>query len=399
MRLAAGHRAQGLTGIKGNSEIPECYGLHGVHESGGISNTVGPGEDLNWSIPSTGMDSLKNGVQLSIENGGVRVYRPLLNFSKARLRATCEDAKMKWFEDHTNKDPTLTMRNAVRHMYDSHTMPPALTKPAILELSQRCKEKAAKRLATVDAWLAKCSISSFETRSGVLAVRFPELHLVDKTDASINELEHVAASLLRRIIMLVTPEKHVDLTSLSMTVRCIFPEIIQTRDSGEYTMNTTRSRTTAGVLFQPQDASPRSWLLSRQPHFSNMSKTPRQKYSGKLGKEEAVWSSWELYDGRFWIRIRNFGEDAVTLCHFQKPHLKEFTRSLDALDRKKLQADLKLLAPGDIRWTLPALMSEKQQTLLALPTLDLKVPDCKVEWEIRYKKIGLEGLPFVGRAP
>lgn len=393
MRLAAGHRTLGLIGIKGDSEIPECYGLHGVHESGGIDCPTCTSKVVSQTIPGAGMNSLKRRAQLPIEHGGVRVYRPLLTFNKARLRATCETAKMEWFEDHTNKDPTLTMRNAVRHMYNSHIMPRALAKPAILELSQRCKEKAASRLATTNAWLAKCSISRFETRSGVLAIQFPELGLLDNTATSTSQREQIAANLLRRIIMLVTPEEHVDLASLDKAVHRIFPSLIQDKVHREETIKMTGSRTVAGVLFQPQPDSPRSWLLSRQPHFSSLSKNPLQTY--QVQKDKAAWSPWQLYDGRFWIRIRNSMESSVTLCHFQKQHLKAFSKSLDVLDRARLQADLKFLAPGHIRWTLPALVSEKQGVLV-LPTLDIKVPGCEVEWEVRYKKVDLEGLPLVG---
>ncbi|KZT62020.1 hypothetical protein CALCODRAFT_514393, partial [Calocera cornea HHB12733] len=40
--------------------------------------------------------------------------RPLLAFSKERLKATCEAANLPWVEDRSNLDPTVSQRNAIR---------------------------------------------------------------------------------------------------------------------------------------------------------------------------------------------------------------------------------------------------------------------------------------------
>ncbi|KZO98813.1 hypothetical protein CALVIDRAFT_553635 [Calocera viscosa TUFC12733] len=40
--------------------------------------------------------------------------RPLLTFSKARLKATCQAANVPWMDDPTNIDPTVSKRNAIR---------------------------------------------------------------------------------------------------------------------------------------------------------------------------------------------------------------------------------------------------------------------------------------------
>lgn len=50
----------------------------------------------------------------------VRVIRPLLDFWKADLVATCKENGVKWFEDYTNDDVGLTERNMLRYMINSY---------------------------------------------------------------------------------------------------------------------------------------------------------------------------------------------------------------------------------------------------------------------------------------
>ncbi|KAF9959008.1 hypothetical protein BGZ72_010448 [Mortierella alpina] len=58
------------------------------------------------------------GVVNVVEALGISVIRPLLTVDKARLRATCEDAGVKWVEDESNKSLDY-QRNVIRH-YQQH---------------------------------------------------------------------------------------------------------------------------------------------------------------------------------------------------------------------------------------------------------------------------------------
>jgi len=50
MRLTYGHGLKGLLGIRNPAGMPECYGLHGVHESGGLDSTLGSkGQDIHFN--------------------------------------------------------------------------------------------------------------------------------------------------------------------------------------------------------------------------------------------------------------------------------------------------------------------------------------------------------------
>lgn len=110
MRMMNGHRQDGLCGMRLSGNIPECRGVYGVHQSGVLDHRMAPasktevdrGIGLNKSRSldsSTGaMLSTKSSIRMPIESGGVKIYRPLLGFSKQELRSTCEANGMSWFE-------------------------------------------------------------------------------------------------------------------------------------------------------------------------------------------------------------------------------------------------------------------------------------------------------------
>ncbi len=50
----------------------------------------------------SGLDGL-SGIEEARETNGIKIIRPLLGFSRARLRATCEDFGVQWIEDPSNK--------------------------------------------------------------------------------------------------------------------------------------------------------------------------------------------------------------------------------------------------------------------------------------------------------
>jgi tRNA(Ile)-lysidine synthase len=400
MRLSNGQGANGLLGMKTPAGIPECYGIHGAYESGGKDSTPGGDVDRRKSSFSAAFSPSRSDsstrCQLPIETGGIQVYRPFLHFSKARLIATCMTENMKWFEDHTNTEPTTTMRNAIRHMYSNHSMPAALSKPALLALSTRLNDNAARRFDIMKSWLAKCKVTRLETCTGTVKVRFADSTQVRWSDNVWPPLDasRIAAELLREVILLVTPREHIERSSLHSTVHYIFPEICQ---EGEHTPHTT-AFTASGVYFQPilttlpHDKSPiflnkkPEWFLSRQPHDSES----LLKVQFDVPAIGGSWSPWYFYDGRYWIRVQNLGTASLLIQPFSGKHLAEFRASLTRSDESRLRWDLKKKAPGKVRWTLPAIVRKEEdgkEMLIALPSINLSIPECMVRWEIRYKNV------------
>jgi tRNA(Ile)-lysidine synthase len=406
MRMINGHRTTGLLGIKAISEIPECYGMYGVHESGGLHQCA---EDAQQCLPRDSTTTIatwenvsKHSPQLPAEAGGIRVYRPLLNFSKARLIATCQTEKTEWFEDATNKDPTLTMRNTIRHMYSSHSMPAALSKPALLALTAKLQENSNRQRDIIKSWLSKCSNCHLDTRTGTLQIRFPDLSKLQESVSTTLPKDSglIAARLLRHVITLVTPKEHVELSSLHGAVERIFPEFLSHQ---ELPVPPT-AVTSCGVLFQPltatsveQDlsisAQKCTWLMSCQLYPSCSSMRPSIFFS----PTGSTWSPWTLYDGRYWIRIQNLSTETIHVRPFHKDDMTAFRHDIHEKYEAEFRRVLKS-APGSVRWTLPAIAlwtGDGNDMILALPSLGLALPKSEelAKWEIRYKKINTADMP------
>ena len=398
MRMINGHRVLGLVGMKEDSGIPECYGLHGICQSGGV-DTSNQSQLRRHSDPaSLGILNQRHEhfYPLVIEKGGVIVYRPLLGFTKSRLIATCQSENMEWFEDHTNKDPSLTVRNAVRHMFRSAAMPNALKSESMIQLSKRCKTKDSSLNSAAQRLLQESFPSDFNTRAGTLTIRFPSNDHINSLDLFSSSADKglIAALLLRQVVTFVTPDEHVHLYSLHGAVRRIFPEIFgQASSETELPV----AFTVSGVRFQPlypqsDNASHRyqkfKWLVSRQPHSALPSAKPLITIPQS---QPARWSEWKLYDGRFWIRVQNRSSFLVVIRPFHKDDMQTLKPTLA---EKKV---LKSHAPELVRWTLPAIAvreQDGQERVVALPTLDIVAPGIEkhVSWEVRYKNVDVDSL-------
>ncbi|KAK0109788.1 hypothetical protein ONS95_002462 [Cadophora gregata] len=412
MRLMDGHR-MGLTGIKDHSEIPECYGIHGVHESGGLE--IKAREELikhqttchENTTPLRDHPIEEWSPQLTPETGGVRVYRPLLGFSKARLIATCKENNVEWFEDDTNKDRTLTKRNAIRHMRASYSLPKALSKQSLLALSTSMKQQEQRRRDVLEEWLSKCCITSVDLQVGTVEVKFADLNQFREIPSWPGEKAgQIAAELLRRIIMLVTPHEHVSISSLHGAVSRLFPEL-----SGDEPRS--GSFTVCGVYFQPvqHDAFDReslehdlkpTWHISRQPFGSNELTKHVLAFPPTLSP---LWSPWQLFDGRYWIRIKNASSSIALIQPLSSARWPKFKAELGQQRNRALKI-VKGKAAGGVRYTLPSLVlrskvtsSKEEDRAVALPTLGISLAEIEelkeVEFEVRYKKIHTAGLPMV----
>lgn len=390
MRLIGGHKRLGLTGIKSDSDIPECYGMHGVHESGGNvkkrwrARTAPTQRKQNWKHAN--LVSMQQPIP---ESGGIRIYRPFLGFGKDRLVATCRAQGIEWFEDLTNQDPTLTSRNAIRHLYKSHSVPTTLTKPALLQLSQRCQEVANAQLAATEKCLSQCKIRRFDTRSGIMDVQFNDMN--ETTPLPEADKKLVAANILRRIMLFVTPQEHIQTSSLHSTMQRIFPELFPTEDL-ESRLETSKF-TVAGVMFQGSlKYAKREWSITRQPfHRTNkdMMTIPPSK--------DSAWSEWALYDGRYWIRIQNNTHAPLLIRPYHDIDHSRFRHSFPEKVQRQFNDLLKVIAPEHTRYTLPSIVGrgdDGEERVLALPTLNvgLEETDMLVKWEVRYKKLYTSGL-------
>ncbi|KEZ40945.1 Uncharacterized protein SAPIO_CDS7843 [Scedosporium apiospermum] len=498
MRLLGGHPGRGLVGIRSSGDIPECNGIYRVHQSGFIDlmRRKKPPltyklrkkevHDLRRSLLSEISSHLKFGLehtlqqldvrphsgppllpedyfsevgvaddlatehqisprvkpdlpQLDVEDGGVRICRPLLDFEKDRLIATCEQNGVKWFEDHTNTDPTLTTRNAVRYMVRNFELPQALQRPAILQMADRLKEAIRADEEEADGLFRKTEIIDFRTNSGTLIVQLPEVEA--SAGDGLEKRRTAAALLVRRLIEVVTPEEQFPmLPSLRGIVSRLFPRLATEAFPAA---DPPKPFNIGGVLFSPlltnpppsqddgDDAAaaaaassaaptpaPPCWFISRAPYKST-EPLPSLEFvqrkgmpqRGTLIRCKPDWSfvtkKWHLWDGRFWIRPRLRLAGTFAIEPFRPSHAKTFRNALEPKERERLEALLRTYAPGKVRYTLPAIYYKGSidwatmtarigdgETLLALPSLGVQLPRLGeiVEYQVRYKKVGEDVL-------
>lgn len=415
MRLLSGHGRAGLLGMRAASDIPECHDIYGAYQSGFVDDQMSVKPMISYRPSSYEMKLIRRqmvaemdseeiarerheGNVLSeedfdayvpktkwmlpapppkMEDGGIMIYRPLLEFSKDRLIATCEAGGVPWFEDATNSDPKLTVRNAVRHLYKNHTLPVALQKPAILKLSNRLKTQVALDEAEANRLLARTVIRDLELTAGTVVVQLPSFRVPrlrkgrDNQEKRAKRLEHnrrIAAILVKKLIAIVTPEVQGGFASnLQNTVLRLFPSL---NDRPPDLPADAKSFNVSSVHFLPIRAfknpkAPLKWHLTREPYVSGRSLPQcdfaRLKLMHRWRRRPDQWrwpqyAGFKLWDGRFWVQIRNRSPVHAAVAPFQLEHAKAFRDALpDGQARDELMALLKLHAPGKVRWTLPAI--------------------------------------------
>lgn len=418
MRLISGHGAAGLLGMRPATDIPESYDIHGAYQSGMVDDQASRSPMINYRPMRRELRSIKAQIKADldpelvarelmegtpagayledefityvprsqimlpvappeVEDGGVMVYRPLLEFSKDRLIATCEANSVPWFEDATNQDATLTMRNAVRHVYKHHTLPATLRKTAVLGMSRRLRRQAELDEAEVDRLLGRTMVRDFESTAGTVVAQLPSfriprarrgLNMVARRAKRLEHYRYIAALLLKRLIAIVTPEQQGHFaTNLQNQVLRLFPSL---NDRPSAYAEHPKAFNISNVHFLPVHTSsgpraPMNWYLSREPYvsgrplpnctFKRLSIRERWRRRPELWRWPA-WESWQLWDGRFWVRMRNRSNVHVAVAPFEARHAKAFRDSLpDGQAREKLVALLKHHAPGKVRYTLPAI--------------------------------------------
>ncbi|KAG9256693.1 uncharacterized protein F5Z01DRAFT_680063 [Emericellopsis atlantica] len=479
MRLLGGHSYRGLRGMQPMNDMPETHGLYGVHKSGLIADQQSTRPSVRFrptqreqkrlrnifreehrKVPvdtstrqPVGISAFHDNVYLGddprvpyltpvhTEGGGKCVIRPLLGFSKDRLRATLEARGISWFEDHTNADQTLTMRNAVRHIVRNHTLPRALQKESILALSQKARRRVEHEEAEARRLLTRHGVAkNFDPCAGTLIIDLPSMRpkrrkkhdrlFGARAEARKPRQKLIAALALRQLIDFVTPETNLPPPSaMGNVVMRLFPEL---RPSSDPAPPRPTAFGIAGVLFEPivRPDSVR-WFLSRAPYTSKQNlpnflydwriageapPTPEQKAACPPAPPSPPrgWHSMKmrrLWDGRFWFSIDSTVKERFHVRPYDTTHARAFKRRLLPHQLARMEELLKHYAPGKVRTTLPALYladhdapmtreSVGNLTLIGLPTMRIQLPGTE-EWvrcHCTYKKVdttrGCMELPY-----
>lgn len=462
MRVASGHKGRGLRGMQECSTIPECWGMHGVYESGQYEYAKRKLERLPRSQQDSSMEHARHIKSLAIsdptvEKGGVVILRPLLDFSKQQLIETCRAHDVTWEDDKTNYDVWRTPRNTIRELLSGFALPIALRKRSMLEIVRKTLEHSLRIVAISGKLFVHCKILLFDARSGGLVVRFPENLVSFRDQDDRDKAKYLAnarstcATMLRRFVQMVTPRQTVPLLDLQFAVLSMFPEL-----SEGYSDVNSRLQpngfTACGVQFQRlrsplfeessgvKEAGVQDgkagwntlnpdfvWKLTREPFSAalpSLKVLPPVSFASPIPMSgvsapdthitlvKPAWSSWEFWDGRYWIRVLNHMSRTLVVRPFQPADLQALKSTLSLGQWRMFYRVLGQAAPGQLRWTLLTIAevgSNEREAgkVLVLPTLgqagEVNIEDehglKRLDWKIRYKKVrlGYKDDPSVSR--
>lgn len=389
-RIVSGSSRLGLDGMSPVSNIPESHGIWGVHESTS-------GYQGRPFVPRSMSETEDNSDQINLERGGVQIGRPLLPFMKDRLVATCDFNRISYHVDKTNFDPTLTRRNAIRHVFQKpEILPQVLQKEALLAMAARNAHRKEQETALAEAIFNQCALK-LESRPGSLLVDLPSIESVralrrqHAPDMDDEDVTVVDALFIRRLASMVTPRETIPLDQLQKAVETMNPQGLQYEDPWiEVQLTSAEGRfTCAGLQFDRGGL--RRWRLTRQ----NPSKEERLDQVILLQKKiEDV-----LFDSRFWIHVRTpAGINTPLVVRFLSE--QDLTRLRQwPVDKEKmaaLEAELYRLARGHQRFSLPVIAIATKRERLQLK-LSKKIR--KPEWDLPPGKFGLGdaiSLPTLG---
>ena len=412
IRLANGYDGMGLRGMQANADMPECFGLYGVYQSGQPMHLEQRLEDQSM------MDARGARGTNGIERGGIKICRPLLGFTKNQLIATCERGRVRWFEDETNRQRTLTVRNSVRYLMRSDLLPSALKTEPLLKLAAKIDHRLQTRDGGAEGRFYQTRFG-LDIRTGRLVIRhLPDLTIhsnrentmvvaLENQDLRKKTLQQIAARLLQRLISLVTPQQSVPLRDLEHAALIMFPHL------WDQPCEDLRSPsfTVAGVKFSQlivaneSESAEAHWILHRQP----MTYLERQKCTvmpiatkspnHPVKASQKLRSHWMLWDGRFWIRLYAHELGKYVIRPFEAEDQAEYLKGISSTHLRWLTRVLRQDAKEKIKWTLPAIVkhhdpsygqdTQGRDKVVALPTLGSKLEGEPIEWDVHYKSVDL----------
>ncbi|KAK5224497.1 hypothetical protein LTR72_004278 [Exophiala xenobiotica] len=409
----------GLQGMAEQTAIPCCASIRGAHEWPGYERFLDWIRQPDFNIEmrqsessSSDASGVNFGKTVTMPRPlGLQVHRPLLRFPKWRLVDVCETNHIKYVNDKTNDDPTLTLRNAIRHLRSEYTLPRAFQAESVLRLRDWAQKSTQVLVDRGTNLLNTFGNPTFDLRSGLMTVWIP------KSFASACENDpEAAANALARLTSIVSCQPR-DAVPTIVPWRSVreFAQKMLSPGSNAFTMQRVLLERVSTASNDGEQGS--LWKLSRPPmrtmevqlatmKFNALAVTENKPVSQFWRQDlflnkEGLCSLWLLWDHRYWVRVRT--KDSHTLGEigirpFQVTDEEYLRKKLDKKERDDLQKILGEASPGKLRYTLPVLTW--QDKLSVFPTLNFMVetPSCEqfearardhpiLEWEVCCKTI------------
>ncbi|QIW99003.1 hypothetical protein AMS68_004521 [Peltaster fructicola] len=329
IRLINNYLGMGLRGIQSVSTMDGETARYGIYQSG-KPRRVSSEHALALKMDHSGSQPVEwlNASSMLTEAGGISLIRPLLQFSKSDLIATCLDARISWVEDQTNKDVSLATRNTLRYMNENELLPQALRAERLQALSSAITAHRDTYSAFIEELIDQAEILIDTSCSRVICTfSASAVHSIQIHSCA----DHIRATLLHELISIVASKEHLSTNMLNQsTIR-----FLQPHDEGP-----TYQEAGVGITSWLQPDGAHSYEMLTHNVRSTVEETPLVDWVYDLSKPADIvrWSDWQLWQGRYWLRLgyrvdvlngapkasvryRRKGDDQITSA--KEPRLQE----------------------------------------------------------------------------
>lgn len=327
----------------------------------------------------------------------IKLVRPLLEFPKARLLATCEHFKIPFVLDQTNLDPSYTLRNAIRHLRSHTKLPRALQDTSLTKLRNRAIEDADLEEHAGGEFNDTIIAKEVYKESGMTEVTFGEL-----TQERLERYLRGAGFTLARFCDLVSPiNKDLIPSRLSsLATKAILSLLdIQQPTNSVRGLGRELHHQTLQVDFRAThprhctcDKGLKSLQISRQPmRRSEILANTFNINVHSLAEDDAKNSQWISWDNRFWIRVKpitssRHGHLNLVLRPYQPQDVPRTRKLMQSIDQQtSIEERLNTCAPGHVRYTLPVFALDGE--VVAFPTCDIQLAkQLPFSWQVAYSR-------------
>lgn len=311
---------------------------------------------------------------------------------------------MLWFEDHTNADPKVTMRNAIRHIYSKHTLPVALQKPSLLAMLDRLKkQKEEEGKERNELRAPKIQLRHFDPRLPLMRI---ESEWPDE-EACVDKAIPMLVKILKGTMQHISPVEDVENMSLIAVVLRLFPQLrphlarstmlIQSRPAwSEDKFNMS------GVQFTHLGpclpiGSYGAWILTVEKAYRNRALRLRVKPSSSSSLADHMQdpNNFHLYVGRYWVNIFNQTSHTLAVQHLGTveaskdvaSHNRKLFRKVKAALGEESSKHLALARHGLLALAIED--GEEKGRIVAFPTFGITDEKYKnsVKYVVRYKNV------------
>ena len=279
----------GVLGMYAQSTLPETWDVHGAHNVRDELITV------QSTTPRVGWLSLPLVEQpppsrLSPpQRFNLSLFRPLLDFTKARLQETCRNSQTGYVVDPSNFSVQLTPRNAIRHMQTKHQLPRALSTQSLLHLAAVANKRYALAEARGRDLFQSAHQSEIDLSSGDV-----HLHMTDDLWRALESDIMAAGTFFAKIVGAVSPGRS------DKDPRSVTPSVTRGILSLKNTVRDVRLGVQVRVFITASKTGSPILHFSRQPFRSSA----KWSWTKVFEHDRNGWSKWVLWDNRFWLRIQ-----------------------------------------------------------------------------------------------